>query len=52
MFDTGPLSHFARAGLLDALQLVVDELLKTDYRLPFAKGEFELWATENLPIAP
>ena len=41
MFDTGPLSHFARAGLLE-----------TDYRLPFAKGEFELWATENLPIAP
>ncbi|WP_419946707.1 hypothetical protein [Candidatus Poriferisodalis sp.] len=25
MFDTGPLSHFARAGLLDALQLVVGE---------------------------
>ena len=25
MFDTGPLSHFARAGLTDALRLVVGE---------------------------
>ena len=104
MFDTGPLSHFARAGLLDVLRLVVgdrravmpaavrselrdgvhlhpsihvtrtlallcqaisegvqapeavssiaDELLETDYRLPFGKGDFERWAAENLTMSP
>jgi len=31
---------------------IADELLETDYRLPFAKGEFELWATENLAVSP
>lgn len=41
-------------GILTAetVSSIADELLETDYRLPFGKGEFEIWAVENLPVSP
>ncbi|MCY3893293.1 MAG: nucleotide-binding protein [Acidimicrobiaceae bacterium] len=40
-------------GILTAetVSSIADELLETDYRLPFARGEFELWAAENLVVS-
>ena len=31
---------------------IADELIETDYRLPFGKGDFERWAAENLTVSP
>ena len=36
----------------EAVSSIADELLKTDYRLPFGKGDFERWAAENLTMSP
>ena len=36
----------------EAVSSIADELLETDYRLPFGKGDFERWAAENLTMSP
>ena len=40
-------------GVLTAetVSAIADELLDTDYRLPFGEGEFEIWAAENLAVS-
>ncbi len=50
----GLLCQSISQGILiaETVSSIADELLETDYRLPFAKGEFELWAAENLAVSP
>ena len=36
----------------ETVSSIADELIETNYRLPFDKGGFARWAAENLTVSP